>query len=70
MVSAGRSSGLPDFADPGLPLRRAGLVHRGAVGIDGHGHRHVLHVELVDRLHAEVGEADDAATALIALDTR
>jgi hypothetical protein len=26
MVSAGRSSGLPEFADPGLPLRRPRLV--------------------------------------------
>ena len=39
-------------------------------GIDRHGHRHVLHVELVDRFHAEVGEADAPWRSLIAFDTR
>jgi len=34
-----------------------------------HRHRHVLDVELVDRLHAEVGEGKHLA-ALIALATR
>ena len=29
-----------------------------ALGVDRHGHRHVLHLELVDRLHAQVGEGE------------
>jgi hypothetical protein len=33
-------------------------VHRGAGRVDRHRDRHVLHVEFVDRFHAEVGEAD------------
>ena len=37
-----------------------GLVDRGALGIDRDGDRHVLHLELVDRFHAEVFERDDA----------
>ena len=28
--------------------------------VDGDGDRHVLHVEFVDRFHAEVGEAEHA----------
>ncbi len=27
--------------------------------VDRHRHRHVLHVEFVDRFHAQVGKADD-----------
>ena len=38
---------------------RAGVRYAGALGIDCDRHRHVLHGEFVDRLHAEVGEADD-----------
>jgi hypothetical protein len=51
--------GLRNLADLRLPFLRPGDVHRGALGIDGDGDRHVLHVEFVDRFHAEVGEADD-----------
>jgi hypothetical protein len=40
-----------------LPLRRAGLVHAGSLRIHGHRHRHIAHVELVDRLHAQVSNA-------------
>ena len=31
-------------------------MHGLAVAIDGHGDRHVLHFELVDRFHAQLGE--------------
>jgi len=48
-----------DLADLGLPLLGTRVVHAGAVGVDRDRHRHVLHGELVDRLHAEVLEADD-----------
>lgn len=51
------------------PLRRAGVVHRGATGIHRHRHRHVLDLELVDRLHAQVAKPT-TLDALIALDTR
>jgi len=43
-----------------LPFGRAGVVHRGAVDVDCDGYRHVLHFELVDRFHAEVGEGHHA----------
>src|SRR5690606_8413760 len=49
-----------DLADARLPLARAGGMHGFAGGIDRHGHRHVLHGELVDRFHAQVLERDDA----------
>src|SRR6202011_3621846 len=42
------------------PFFGAGGVDAGACAIDGYGDGHVLHVELVDRLHAEVGEGEDA----------
>src|SRR5690606_39810407 len=37
-------------ADPRTPLARAGLVHRGAVRIHRHGHRHVADLEFVDQI--------------------
>src|SRR6266581_7141148 len=52
----GRRDG--NLADLLLPLTRAGLVHRPSARIHGDGHRHALHLELVDRFHAEVGEGD------------
>ncbi len=45
-----------NLADPGLPFLRAGVVHRYAVGVDRHGHGHVLHLQLVDGFHAHVGK--------------
>src|SRR5918992_1406824 len=45
------------------PLGRAGVVHRGTVRVDRHRDRHVLDLELVDRLHAEVLEGEDARLA-------
>ncbi len=47
-----------DLADPRLPFPRPGLVHRRALRIDGDRDRHVDDLELVDRFHAQVGEAD------------
>ena len=45
-----------------------GLVDAGAFGVDGYGdghvldfELHVLHLELVDGFHAEVGEGEDFA---------
>ncbi|MCY1220494.1 hypothetical protein D9M72_325090 [compost metagenome] len=38
-------------------------MDRGALGVDRHGHRHVLHVELVDGFHAQVGEAQHLGAA-------
>ena len=38
-------------------------MHRLAARVDGDGHRHVLDVEFVDRLHPEVGKADDPRCA-------
>src|ERR687891_732408 len=49
--------------DAAAPFRRPGLMHRLAARVDGHRDRHVLHLELVDRFHAEVAERDDAAGA-------
>ena len=46
--------------DACLPFGGAGLVDRGALGVDGDGDRHVTHLELVDGFHAEVGEGEDA----------
>ena len=42
---------------------RAALVHRAAAGVDRHRDRHVAHLELVDRLHAEVLEGEHARLA-------
>jgi hypothetical protein len=63
--SAGESAALLGYAyrnlaDPLLPLAGPGLVDRGSARVDRHRHRHVLDLELVDRLHAEVGEGDHA----------
>src|SRR3546814_8977557 len=44
----------PCLPDLFLPDERGGLVNAFAGRIDGHGHRHVLHLELVDRFHAQV----------------
>ena len=52
-----------DLADLRLPLSRRRVMDRVAARVDGHGDRHVLDVELVDRFHAEVGERDDARPA-------
>ena len=57
MTGSGRRD--RDLADLRLPLPRPGVVHGGAVRIHRHRHRHVLDLELVDRFHAEVGEAHD-----------
>ena len=63
-VARGRSSDAHgDLPDPLLPFARPGLVHRLAVRIDGDGDRHVDDVELVDRLHAEIGERHDTRLA-------
>src|SRR3990167_7372556 len=43
-----------------LPDRRAGDMHRLALGVDRHGNRHVFHVELVDGFHAKFGEGHHA----------
>jgi hypothetical protein len=40
------------------PRRRTGVVDRPAFDLHSHDHRHVLHLELVDRLHAEIFEGD------------
>src|SRR3546814_5814798 len=45
---------LPHLPDLFLPDERGRLVNAFAGRIDGHGHRHVLHLELVDRFHAQV----------------
>src|SRR3546814_70492 len=37
------------------------MVDALPLAVDRHGHRHVLNLELVDRLHSEVLEADDLA---------
>ena len=44
----------------GLPLGGAGGVDAGAERVDGDGDGHVDDIELVDGLHAEVGEGEDA----------
>ena len=44
----------------GLPLGGAGGVDAGAERVDGDGDGHVGDIELVDGLHAEVGEGEDA----------
>src|SRR6476469_1848820 len=52
-----------NLPDTPLPFARPGFVHRLARRVDGHGDRHVDDLELVDRLHAEVRERDDARAA-------
>src|SRR3990167_2013754 len=39
-----------------VPDRWTCDMHRLALGVDRHGNRHILHVELVDRFHAQFGE--------------
>ena len=46
--------------DAGLPFGGAGVVNAGALGVDGYCDGHVDDLELVDGLHAEVGEGEDA----------
>src|SRR5215467_5712376 len=53
----------PELPDAFLPFRGSGPVNRVAPRVDRDGDRHVLHVELVDRLHAEVGEGEHARLA-------
>ena len=43
-----------------VPNRWTGDVHRLALGVDGHGHWHVLHVELVDGFHTQFGKGHHA----------
>ena len=45
----------PDFLPP---VSRASLVDRLAVGVHGNGYRHFVHIEFIDRLHAEILEGD------------
>ncbi|MEN9983815.1 MAG: hypothetical protein RI918_1784, partial [Pseudomonadota bacterium] len=40
--------------NPLFPLGWAGDVGAGAARIDGYRHRHVHHVKLIDRFHAQV----------------
>ena len=40
--------------NPFRPLRRTRLMHTRPLRIHRHCHRHIHHVELVDRLHAEI----------------
>src|SRR5258708_38401309 len=49
-----------DACDAAGPLLGAGVVDAAASAVDGYGDGHVLDFELVDRLHAEVGEGEDA----------
>src|SRR5271156_4966056 len=39
------------------PLLRSRRMHAGPFGVDGKGHRHVVHLELVDSLYAEAANA-------------
>src|SRR5262245_38128507 len=52
-----------DLPYPCAPLPRAALVDRVSVRVHRDRHRHILHLELVDRLHAEILEGDDARRA-------
>jgi uncharacterized protein (DUF1501 family) len=63
-----RNPAEPAARNARLPFARAGLVYRLAAAVHRHGHRHVLHHELVDRFHAQVGKA--TTLPAIALDTR
>src|SRR3546814_8384510 len=46
-----------------LPEFRSGFMHRYATAVDRHRHRHVANLELVDRLHAEILEAEHLGRA-------
>src|SRR4249920_3154901 len=48
-----------ELPDPLLPFGGASVVHRAPGRVDRDGDRHVLHLELVDRLHPEVMERED-----------
>src|SRR4051812_14777138 len=48
-----------DLADAGLPLAGRRVVHRVSACVDRNRDWHVLDVELVDGLHAELGKCDD-----------
>src|SRR5579871_2222132 len=49
-----------DAGDALLPLGGAGLVHAGALGVDGDGDGHVFDVEFVNGFHAEIFEGEEA----------
>src|SRR6185437_6150897 len=49
--------------DLDAPFLRSGVVDRGPVGIDRHGDRHVLPLELVDSFHAEILEGEHLRAA-------
>src|SRR5262245_59279399 len=53
----------PELPDALFPLGGAALVDGLAPRVDRHGDRHVFHLELVDRLHAEIGEGEHARLA-------
>src|SRR6218665_2680939 len=57
--SGGCDTDALEFAgvDALLPVGGAGDVDVAAAGVHGDSHRHVDHVEFVDRLHAQVGKA-------------
>ena len=52
---------VPDFRAPQLRRDRVDIRSRA---IDCDGYREILHVEFVDRLHAEVGKADSACAVV------